>query len=119
MHSWDYHGRGINFSIGEGTYIYSTGWGFFCTIMALLICLCYGVEKVFVQDNLSFYTETHVYEPNAVFGQQDGFNIAFALSPYTGLLNRRFEHPSNYTLEVYLYSWSLPKNALVTRYSIK
>jgi len=42
--------------------------------------------------------------------------MAFAFSAYSGTLNKRIEHPSNFTLEAELYAWGTPANSLVTVY---
>ena len=118
LNTLDCHSRPMTFNLNGGNYAYSSGWGVFCTGITLLLLFFYAVEKLFVQDNLSFFTETSIYDPLGTFGEYDGFNMAFALTPYTGLINRRFEHPTNYTLEVYMYRWSVPETSLTTVYNI-
>ena len=91
INTLDCHSRPMTFNLNEGNYAYSSGWGVFCTGITLLLLFFYAVEKLFVQDNLSFFTETSIYDPLGTFGEYDGFNLAFALTPYTGLINRIVE----------------------------
>ena len=84
MYSYDFFPRTMTFSLGEGFYDYRSGWGTLCTLLAFFIFFLYCVEKVFVQDNLTFYTESHIYEPDVIVGREQGFEFAFALTPYTG-----------------------------------
>jgi len=116
MQSMDQFKRGISFSIGDNMYSVSSGWGVCVTILCALMCFLYIIEKLFVQDNLTFFTETTVFDTSDEFSREDGFNFAFAYSPYEGPLNKRFEHPSNFTLEASLYSWMTPANSLTTLY---
>ena len=60
-----------------------------------------------------------MYEPDVDFGRKDGFDLAFALTPYAGDMSQRHEDPSNYTMEAMMYTWWIPENSLVTKYESK
>ena len=53
MEMIDTFSQPIGFGVGDGIYNYSTGWGACFTMTCIFMCLLYGIEKAFVQQQLS------------------------------------------------------------------
>ena len=47
---WDRFASPIGFSVGDGIYKYSTGWGAFCTVLCITLVTLYCIEKLGVQE---------------------------------------------------------------------
>ena len=77
----------IGFGINDGMYKGSSGWGICLTLLCVLMAVLYATEKLFVQTQLTSYSVTHQFDPTREFGRQDGFNLAFAFTPYGGDLS--------------------------------
>ena len=78
------------------------------------MCL-YAVEKLFIREQLSSYSESQLHDPTGSITLDMGFNIAFALTPYEGDLLRKYEDETIVTLEAELYEWGVPENSLVSQ----
>ena len=74
----------------------------------------YAIEKAFVQQQLSSYSTNSRYDITTKVAMDNGFNMAFALTSYSGNLDQKFEDPSIVTLEVYMYGWGVPDNSTET-----
>ena len=110
----DRFSRPIGLSVADDSYQSSSGWGVCLTILVIIIAALYAIEKLFIQELLASYSYTYKYDLEGSVNKNNGFNVAFALTPYEGDLSKSYENPRTVTIEAELYEWSVPENSMVS-----
>ena len=116
MYCFDCFSSPMGFGVDDGKYRYSSGWGCCLSLLCILFATLYASEKLFVQTQLTSYSITSVFDPEYKFGTKDGFNIAFAFTPYGGDMSKDISSDKHYKVEAELYRWSIPEGATSTTY---